>query len=125
LTLTELGGSSPLLDCPTDDVRTVTIDKATLRVRLRNGEKVAVSVYPTGSSSKVGPSARFLYVGTFVNGWANLRDPRLSAWKRALAASGIRVRDRNWQLIPPIMLMLAAFVALLLLSAVIQIVDAL
>jgi hypothetical protein len=124
VTLTDLGGSSPLLSCGTGDVRTVIIDHATLLIRLQDGEKVAASLYPTGSSRKVGPSARFLYLATFVNGWANIRDQRLATWKRALRANGIRVRDRNRQLIPPVTLALGAFAALLVLTAVIQIVDA-
>jgi hypothetical protein len=125
VSLTELGGGSAVLSCATGDVRTVIIDHATLHLRLRDGEKVAASLYPTGSSRKEGPSARFLYLATFVNGWANIRDKRLAAWKRALRANGIRVRDRNVQLIPPITLMAGAFAALLVLTAVIQIVDAL
>jgi len=124
VTLSELGGSSQPLSCPTRDVRTVTIDQATLRFRLRDGERVAVAIYPSGSSRKAGPSARFLYVGTFVNGWANIRDQRLAGWKRALRANGIKVRDRNIQLIPLITLALGAFAALLVLTAVIQILDA-
>jgi hypothetical protein len=124
LTLSELGGSSELLSRPTSDVRTVIIDHATLHVRLRDGEKVAVSLYPAGSSRKAGASVRFLYLSTFVNGWANIRDQRLASWKRALRANGIRVRDRNRQLIPPITLMVGAFAALLVLTAVIQIVAA-
>jgi hypothetical protein len=124
ITLSELGGSSALMSCRAEDVRAVTIDNATLHLRLQDGDKVAVSLYPTGSSCKTGPSARFLYLSTFVNGWANIRDQRLATWKRALRANGIRVRDRNRQLIPPVTLALGAFAALLVLSAVIQIVDA-
>jgi hypothetical protein len=125
LTLTDLDGSVQLLSCPTADVRRVIIDHATLHVRLRNGDKVAASLYPMGSSRRTGQSARVLYLATFVNGWANIRDQRLAGWKRALRANGIKVSDRNVQLIPPITLMLAAFVAAVVLTAVIQIVDAL
>jgi hypothetical protein len=124
ITLSELGGASALMSCQAGDVRAVIIDNATLHLRLQDGEKVALSLYPTGSSRKTGPSARFLYLSTFVNGWANIRDQRLATWKRALRANGIRVRDRNRQLIPPITLALGAFAALLVLTAVIQIVEA-
>jgi hypothetical protein len=125
LRLTDLDGHAELLCCPTGDVRRVIVDNATLHVRLRDGEKAAISVYPSGSSRKTGQSARVLYVSAFVNGWANIRDPRLATWKRALRANGIRVQDRNRQLIPPITLALGAFVALLVLAVVIQIVDVL
>jgi hypothetical protein len=125
LRLTDLDGNSELMSSPTGDVRAVIIDHARLHVRLRNGTKVAVSLYPMGLSRKTGPSTRFLYVSTFVNGWANIRDQRVATWKQALRANGIKVRDRNRQLIPPITLALGAFVFLLVLAAVIQIVDVL
>jgi hypothetical protein len=125
LRLSDLDGSTELLSCPLSDVRAVTVDNATLHIRLRDGEKVSVSMYPTGSSRKVGPSARLLYLSTFVNGWANIGDQRLTTWKRALRANGITVQDRNRQLIPAITLLVGAFVGLLLLTAVIQIVRAL
>jgi hypothetical protein len=125
LWLTALDGRDELWSCATDDVRAVTVDNATLRIRQRNGGKVAVSLYPAGRSGRSDASTRVLYLGTFVNGWANLRDQRLAAWKRALRANGIRVTDRNRQLIPAITLLAGAFAALLVVAVVIQIVDAL
>jgi hypothetical protein len=123
LRLTDLDGKAELMSSPTSDVRSVIIDHARLHIRLRGGAKIAVSLYPTGGSRRTGPGARILYVGTFVNGWANIRDQRVASWTRALRANGIKVRDRNRQLIPPITLALGLFVALLVLAAVIQIVD--
>jgi hypothetical protein len=124
VTLTPLGGGQDVMDCPTGEIRKVIIDHATLHFRLPD-RRVAVALYPSGQSRVSGRHAKLLYIGPFVNGWANLRDSRVAGWKRVLRANGVTVRDRNWQLIPPLMVMAAAFAALLLLTAAIQIAHAL
>lgn len=121
LTLTELGGPD-VMACPTGDVRKVVIDHATLHFHLAQ-RRVAVALYPTGQSRAAGAPGRFIYLGFFVNGWSNLRDGRLRGWKRALRANGVRVADRNVQLVPALAVVSSAFVALLLAAVAIQVAE--
>jgi hypothetical protein len=124
VTLTPLDGSQDIIACATTEIRKVVIDHATLHFHLV-GHRVAVALYPSRQSQESGQAARVLYAGTFVNGWANMRDSRVAGWKRALRANGVTVRDRNMQLIPPVMVMAAVFAALIVLTVAIQIAHAL
>jgi hypothetical protein len=121
LSLTATGDNSRLLSCPTNEIRKVAIDHATLHFFLAQ-QRVALALYATGQSRATTALARLLYVGTVVNGWANLRDERLRTWKRDLRAGGVKVADRNLLLLPLAALM-TVFAVFILAALGIQIAD--